>query len=113
MILEATLVEIEVVEKNYNPLLGRTEVKAKVSHLRSATPTRMDVRRQLAARLNADLDRTVILKIITPFGVSESNVEAHIYDDKETMLKTEKPYILVRNQIIEKPEKKAKKKKKK
>ncbi len=105
--------EIEVLDKRYNPLLRRTEVKARVSHLGSATPTRSEVRRQLAARLNADLERTVVLKILTPFGVSESNVEAHVYDDKETMLKTEKPYILVRNQIIEKPEKKRKKKKKK
>lgn len=105
--------EIEVVEKRYNPLLGRTEVKARVSHFGSATPTRSEVRRQLAARLNADLERTVVLKVLTPFGISESNVEAHVYDDKETMLRTEKPYILVRNQIIEKPEQKTKKKRKK
>ncbi len=96
--------EIKILEKRENPLLHRVEVKFEISHPKSATPSRDEVRNLLAANLNADKSRVVLDKIITPFGSMVSEGIAKIYDSVEDAKKVEPEYVLIRNKIVEKKE---------
>ncbi len=96
--------ELKIIEKKENPLLHRVEVKFEVSHPKSKTPSRDEVRNLLAANLNADKSRIILDRIETPFGATITRGFAKIYDSVEDAKKIEPEYMLIRNKIIEKKE---------
>ena len=96
--------ELKILEKRENPLLHRVEVKFEVSHPKSKTPSRDEVRNLLAANLNADIKRVILDKVETPYGSMVSVGSAKIYDSVEDAMKVEAEYKLVRNKLIEKKE---------
>ncbi len=96
--------ELKILEKKDNPLLHRVEVKFEVSHPKSKTPSRDEVRNLLAANLNADKNRVILDHMHTPFGSTTTMGFANIYDDVENAKKIEPDYILIRNKLIEKKE---------
>ena len=96
--------ELKILEKKDNPLLHRVEVKFEVSHPKSKTPSRDEVRNLLAANLNADKNRVILDNMHTPFGSTITTGFAKIYDDVENAKKIEPDYILIRNKLIEKKE---------
>lgn len=93
--------EVEILTKNENKLLHRTEITAKVSHINEATPKRLETRDKLAATVNSDADRTVIVKMDSEFGRSVSKVEFRVYENPDHMKTIEFPYILKRNGFLE------------
>ena len=105
--------ELEVISRKENPLLGRIEVQFKIVHPKEKTPTRNDIRDELANVVNSKKDRVVIDKMETLFGKSETRGYAKIYDKKEMAKKIERDHILARDKIMEKEKKKEEKKKKK
>ena len=92
--------EITITEEKENPLIGRKEIQAVLTHLGDVTPTREAVRSKIAAQLNADLDRVVVQSINGHFGEPKSQLSVHCYDNSETVLVYEPKYILKRNKII-------------
>ena len=96
--------ELKILEKKENPLLHRIEIKFEVSHPKSKTPTRDEVRNLLAANLNADKSRVILNDMHTPFGSPVTRGFAKIYDSVENAKKIEPDYILIRNKLIEKKE---------
>ena len=96
--------EIKIVDKKENPLLHRLEVKFVVSHPKSKTPSRDDVRNLIAANLSAEKNRVILDYMHTPFGANETSGYAKIYDSVENAKKIEPDYILLRNKLIEKKE---------
>ena len=91
------LLEIEILKQKENKLLFRTEYTAKLMHIKEATPKRLETRDKLAANVNADADRTTIIKIDSEFGLGQSKVLFHVYDTPETMNAVELLHILKRN----------------
>ncbi len=94
--------EVEILTKNENKLLHRKEITAKISHINEPTPKRLETRDKLAATVNSDSDRTVIIKIDSEFGRSVSKVEFRVYDTSDQMKAVEFPYILKRNGFLDK-----------
>lgn len=92
--------EVEIITKNQNKLLHRTEITAKISHVNESTPKRLETRDKLAASVNSDADRTVIVKMDSEFGKAVSKVEFRVYDDPSYMNSIEFPYILKRNGFV-------------
>lgn len=92
--------EIEILEQKENKLLFRTEYTAKLMHIKEPTPKRLETRNKLAANVNADADRTTIIKIDSEFGLGQSKVLFHVYDTPENMNSVELPHILKRNGFI-------------
>jgi len=92
--------EITITEEKENPLIGRKEIRAVLTHLGDVTPTREAVRSKIAAQLNADLDRVVVQSINGHFGEPKSQLTIHCYDNSETVLVYEPKYLLKRNKII-------------
>ena len=92
--------EITITEEKENPLIGRKEIRAVLTHLGEVTPTREAVRSKIAAQLNTDLDKVVVQSIDGHFGEPKSQLTVHCYDNPEIVLVYEPKYLLKRNKII-------------
>jgi len=101
--------EIEVVSRKDNPLLGRIEIQFKISHGKDRTPTRDDIRNELATMVNSKKDRVVIDHMNSVFGKAETVGYAKIYEKKETAQKIERKHTLKRNKLFDEKKKEEKK----
>jgi len=90
--------DIDILTETDNPLLERKELKFRIVHEQSATPSRETVASKLAAVMNAERSRTIIRKINSEFGLNSSIGYANIYETDESV-STEPKYILARNGI--------------
>lgn len=106
--------EVEIISKKENPLIGRLEVNFKISHPKETTPHRKDVRDEIAALLKVQKDRIVIDNMKPEFGKPETIGYAKVYKSKGDALQIETKAVLRRNYLLEeKKEKKVEKKEEK
>ena len=89
--------EINISSETDNRVLLRKEYEAVVTHTNEATPKRIDVKEKIAALTNSDPERTVVVNIVSEYGIGRSKLVARIYDTPEMMNKVELPYLLKRN----------------
>ncbi len=99
--------ELEIKNKRENPLLNRIEVQFIVSHPNSPTPKRDHVRDELSKAMKVPKDHVIVDNMKSSFGVHDTKGYAKIYPSKEEAMKIERDYLLKRNKLQEKPEKKA------
>ncbi len=92
---------IEIVSKYENKLLKRVEYIFKVDHEGASTPSRKEIKEEIAKQLGVPVDQLVIRKIRTPFGVNIAMVDVIYYYDKDFLLNVEPKYILKREGLIE------------
>ncbi len=104
----------EVIEKRLNPLLKRLEIMFKVDH-EGATPTREEIRSNLAATLNAKKELVIIERMRSEYGKRETRGYAKIYNSEKDLRDIEQAHIIQRNviktEIEEKPAEKVETKK--
>jgi len=100
--------ELDIKNKRENPLLNRTEVQFVVHHPNSPTPKRNNVREELSKAMKVPKDRVVVDHMNSHFGVHETQGYAKIYKSKEEAMNVEREYLLKRNKLEEKAEKKDK-----
>ena len=79
---------LEIKSKTENPLLHRIEVKAELNFTGS-TPSKEDVKKQIAEKAASKPELTIVKKIETIFGLEKANVLAYVYKDKDNMKKIE------------------------
>ncbi len=91
--------KIEIEGKKENPLLERTEVSLRVEHEGIGTPTRDEIRTQVAGMLEAKDGTVVIDKMDTEFGHQVTVVYAKVYDSVESAKRFERKHLLTRNRI--------------
>jgi ribosomal protein S24E len=90
--------KLKVTAQNYNHLLKRKEVAFEVEHaLKEGTPTRAEMRKNLAENLKADVDLIFIERAITKKGSLLTVGEANIYDAQEQVKVVEADHIITRN----------------
>ncbi|HEV2519910.1 MAG TPA: 30S ribosomal protein S24e [Thermoplasmata archaeon] len=94
--------EIKIVETRKNPLLHRTEYRFEVDHPTAASPTRANVRQELAKMVMVPKDRLVVERMNAQFGLARSDGFAVAYETKEALDVTVREHILVRNGLREK-----------
>ncbi|MCR4369312.1 MAG: 30S ribosomal protein S24e [archaeon] len=87
---------VHIESKTQNPLLNRQEVSFTVKEAQ-ATPSRQEIRKQVAAHTNADEKMLVVDVLKTSFGSTDLSGTARIYKSEEELKKTELPFIKVRN----------------
>ncbi len=90
---------VDVLSKTNNPLIGRVEYIIEVSYDK-ATPKRADVRQAIVEKVGCSPDLLVIKKIQQHAGMKKSRVIAYVYGDDETLRRIEPLYILKRNGLI-------------
>ena len=93
--------DILVVSKRENVLLGRLEVRFRISHPKEKSPERDLVRDKLAAILNEKKDGVIIDNMKGLFGKSETVGYAKVYKSKEAAMKLERDGPLCRNKLKE------------
>ena len=97
--------KVEIIEKVENPFFNRTEIKFRADHKGGPTPTRMDVRAQLASQLNVAEELLVIEKLASTHGRQVASGIARAYGTRERLEELEPKYLLKRDMPKEaKPE---------
>ncbi|UCC57764.1 MAG: 30S ribosomal protein S24e [Candidatus Bathyarchaeum sp.] len=98
--------KVKIVLKEQNPLLKRKEVTFRIEHEKNGgTPTRVEVRKQLATMLKTDLELVYIKRMKTKTGTMVAVGEANAYESIEQAKLIEPQHIIARNAPPEKPEK--------
>jgi small subunit ribosomal protein S24e len=91
--------EIEIVEDKENKLLGRRELRFKVTH-DGKTPSREEVKGELKKIGTRPKGVVVIDGMRSGFGKRETLGYAKIYESEERAIEVERGHILVRNSIL-------------
>jgi len=78
-----------------NPLIGRRELNFLIEE--PSTPSRSEVRRDIAVTMQVDLDRVWVKKYETITGTNKTVGLVHIYDEAETALKVEPEHVINKN----------------
>jgi len=90
-------VKIEIVNEQRNELLKRNEVKFRINHEKSGTPSRIEARQKLATVLDVEEGRVYIDKFVTETGSMTATGEANVYDSADQAKLTEPKYIILRS----------------
>lgn len=77
-------------------MIGRKEIEFEIKE--RATPSRAEVRRDIAVIMKTDLDKVWIRQIETKTGTNTTVGLVHIYDDAAKALQVEPEHIIKRNQ---------------
>jgi small subunit ribosomal protein S24e len=101
--------EIKIVSEKENPLLKRREVNFQIEHSETgSTPSRLDVKKAIAAMLKKDAELVFVRKFETKTGTHMVFGRANVYDSTENAKFTEPEYIKKRNSPPEEPKKEEK-----
>lgn len=79
-----TLVDMEIViiEEKENPFFKRKDLKVRIKHLGSPTPSKADITKELASKYNVDEAQVQIDYIFSQRGLGESFVSCKILQEK-------------------------------
>lgn len=100
--------KLKIVSKEQNPLIKRTEVTFRIEHDQTGgTPSRAEVRKEVAALLKTKLELVYVKKLETKTGTMVAVGEANAYESSEQAKLVEPKHIVARNAVPEKPEEKA------
>lgn len=89
--------DFKVRQDTYNPLLKRKEVRVEVEHDEAGTPSRVDLRKAIAAKYNTKPENVYVLDIETKTGTQSALCDAEVYDDPQSAQRTVPKFIQVRN----------------
>ena len=89
--------ELEIVSKKENPLLDRTELEVLAHHAGKPTPTRDEMRQQVAAAMKAKMDVVLVDHMESSFGRGLTRGYVKVYKTKEAALAIEREPIIKRN----------------
>jgi ribosomal protein S24E len=96
--MDGNTMKVKVTNQPHNPLLKRREVIFEAEHEpREGTPTRAELRKNLAEILKANIDLIFIKRAITKTGSLLTVGEANIYDTAEQVKIVEAEHIINRN----------------
>lgn len=87
--------DLKITNDRRNELLKRRELSFTLGYTGS-TPSRSEVMGKVSAILNLDEKKVVLDSVKTRFGERTMLGIARVYDEEETMKKTEQPYLMER-----------------
>jgi ribosomal protein S24E len=98
--------KLKIVSKEKNPLMKRTEITFNIEHDQNGgTPSRVEVRKEVAAQLKTKLELVYVKQLETKTGTMIAVGEANAYDSAEQAKLVEPKHIVARNAVPEEPEK--------
>jgi microtubule-associated protein 1 len=80
--------EVKILDKKDEGLLSRTSIKADVT-FKGVTPSKEELKKQIASLLKADEKLVVVKNVRTFFGKEEAEVAAYQYESEEDLKKIE------------------------
>ena len=101
--------EIKILTEKQNPLLKRREITFQTEHNQTgSTPSRLEIRKIIAAALKTDENTIFVKKLETKRGTQIAIGVAHAYDTPDNAKLVEPQYIIKRHQPPEKPKEEVK-----
>jgi small subunit ribosomal protein S24e len=100
------IMEIQISKDEKKPLLKKRILAGRLAY-EGRTPGRIEVRDELAKKINAKKELVIVKRIKPDYGSQSAHLEAEIYDDEATIKAIEHEYMLVRHGAAKKEEKKA------
>ena len=95
--------KVNIVSKDQNPLMKRKEITFSVDHAQNgSTPSRVNVRSQLASLLKTRLELVFVKNFKTKKGTMFAVGEANVYDSVTVAKSMEPKHVIARNVIPEK-----------
>ena len=85
------LMEIKIIEEKENPFFKRKDLKIKLKHLGTATPSKTDVSKELSTKYNVDIAQVQIGYIFSQTGLGESFANVKILNEKPKEMKKVEP----------------------
>lgn len=98
--------QLEITQESENVLLGRKQIQFKIFHRGTATPSREEMRKKLAAQFNVELERVYITRLISKYGHEYTEGFARVYETTEKATQIERKYIVKRHVVKAKKEEK-------
>ena len=89
--------ELQIVKNIDNKLVGRQELELQIIHTASATPKRMEVRKEVAKQMKAKTELVIIDHLKNRYGRQETIGYAKVYADMGSLTVTETRPILARH----------------
>ena len=89
--------ELQIVKNTDNRLVGRQELELQIMHTASATPKRMEVRKEVAKQMKAKTELVIIDHLKNRYGRHETIGYAKVYADMGSLTATETHPILARH----------------
>ena len=89
--------ELQIVKNTDNKLVGRQELELQIIHTASATPKRMEVRKEVAKQMKAKTELVIIDHLKNRYGRQETIGYAKVYADMGSLTATETRPILARH----------------
>jgi len=90
-------VDLRVKQDTYNPLFKRKEVSLEVEHDGAGTPSRVDLRKAVAAKFNTKVDNVYVIDVETSTGTQNAECLVEVYDDAKVAEQTVPKHIQTRN----------------
>lgn len=97
------LMNIQVITDEKNPLFKRREITLKLGY-EDKTPSRLEVRKEVAKNLGAKEELVVIKRVIPDYGTPAAKCEINVYDDEKSLKELETGYLVKRHLPKEKKE---------
>jgi ribosomal protein S24E len=88
-------VKLELTSTKINKVIGRKELSFRVTE--ASTPSRADVRREIAVLMRTELENVYVRAIEAKSGTRVTTGLAHVYNDVATAESVEPKYIIARN----------------
>ena len=89
------MADLQITNDRRNELLKRRELSFTLGYAGSS-PSRSEVMGKVCAILNLDEKKVVLDSVKTRFGERKMLGIARVYDEEETLKKTERPYLMER-----------------
>lgn len=85
--------EVEILEEKQNPFLGRKELKLRIIHEKAPTPSKQELKKEIASKYSVPEENIVLDYILSKKGLNEAIAKVKIYKEKPKIkekTKTEK-----------------------
>jgi small subunit ribosomal protein S24e len=96
---------IQVIKDEKKPLLKKRILTGRIGY-EGKTPARLDIRKEIAKKLNAKEELVMVKKVQPDYGSQSAKFEVDIYDDEKALKAIEYNYMLIRHGQGEKKEEK-------
>ena len=100
------MMNIQINKDEKKPLLKRRELSGKIGY-EDKTPSRLDVRKELAKKLNVKEELVIVKRMKPLYGTQAATLEASVYDDEKALKEVENSYMLVRHGAAKEEKKEA------
>ncbi len=85
--------DFKIVKEKDFPLLARKRYEVAVEHTANPTPSKENIKKELASFLKEDEEHIAVRHLYTKFGVSSSKAIVHVYGKKEDKERLEKKKV--------------------